>query len=1054
MAGLSLRLLGRYSLTIDERPVSGFSTEKERALLAYLAMHPGRPMRRSHLAGVLWPDQPEERALHSCRQALSTLRRLLGDHTAERPYLLLTRETAALDGSGQTWVDVLAFRQCMTRALEHYSGGASPGRLNIAALQEAVALYAGSLLADVRPAGCQPFDEWLLIEQEHLLRDAARGLALLVGYYEARGEYGRGLAVATRLAELSPCDEEHHRLAMRLAAADGQWTAARTQFQTCQRCLATLLDASPSAETLALLEQIEQRSLPAQPPPAPAVLPAPSNALVGRESELADLAARLADPLCRLVTMTGAGGSGKTRLALEAARQQVGLFRDGVYFVALADQPVDAPLEPAVAAALGFAFSDHGSLAGQLADYLRGRDLLLVLDNLEHLSQASAFVVRVLERAPRVVVLATSRGRLALKEEWVLPLDGLPCPSADASPEAVCRWDAPRLFVARVRQVEPRFVLTEGEATAIARICRQVDGLPLGLELAASLFPGRTCAAIADGIAAGMGALASGLSNTPERHRSMRAVFESSCEQLAEDERRVLAALSVFVGGCDAAAALAVAAAQGCHLEALAGRSLLRVGTNGRLSMHEVTRQFARERLAAARGAEEAVLRQHGQYFARWLADCLPLLAGESEAATLDAIAIEVGNIYAAWTWAVSRREVAVIEQALPALHRFFYDRSLHAEGIRFLDLAIPVAIESGRHGLHGRLLAYQGALSVRLGLLKAAETQLDAAWHILRHHGSDADRTLCLLSRAEMLMHAARYQEAAEVAAAAIDAAGEPGDPWARSSGLRVLGDVRHRTGNPRDALPLLEQALVLARRSGRAQAVATALNSLGDVLCHLGDYDSSLALMTESVQLLRRRHDRWRLALAVNNLGTLYHETGSLAKACDCYEESRAVCHDLGDVAGEAVALSNLGELALARGAHDDAEERFLAALRLAREADEPWAVMCTLDNLGLTRSARGDDAGAIACFAEVLATAQSSNVKPMALRVLVHMAALLLRRGGTEAAVLALRLVAHHEAAERDVQRQAEDLLRQAGAPDGATPDIEIDQAIDLVRQGLAA
>ncbi|MHB0878419.1 MAG: tetratricopeptide repeat protein [Anaerolineae bacterium] len=1053
MARLSLRFLGTYVAELDGKAVTGFSTEKERALLAYVALQPGRPLRRLHLAGLLWPEQSEERALHSCRQALSSLRRLLGEHDSGQPFLLMARDSVTFDGESDHWVDALAFRAELRRALAHYSGRDGRGRLNVRALRQAVDLYGGPLLAQLHPADCQPFEEWLLLEGESLARDAVTALALLAHYHEARGEYGLAFAAAARLAELAPWDEENHRLAMYMAAADGQWAAARSQYQTCRRCLESLLDAAPSAQTTSLLERVERRSLPPPAPVAATVLPPPGRATVGREAEMAELAGLLSDPTCRLVTITGAGGSGKTHLALEVAREQAGLFRDGVYFAAMADLAADAPLEVAVAAALGFVFSDRGSPAGQLADYLHNRCLLLVLDNLEHLRLAPAFVAQLLNRAPDLTVLATSRARLALREEWLLPLDGLAYPPGDEAPATIAGYDAVRLFLARARQLQPRFALSEADTLAAGRIGRLVDGLPLGLELAAGLLPGRTCTAIAGDIAASLDALLATVTNGPERHRSMRAVFASSYEQLADEERRVLTGLSAFIGGFDLGAAQAVVVATAAILESLRARSLVRADGSGRFSMHELLRQFAHDQLAAVPQEDDAVRRRHAHHYARLLADLAPQLAGASEGDAIDAIAGEMGNGYAAWAWAVSRRDADVLARSLPTLYRYYYDRSLLDEGVRVFEEAVPVAAALADGSLWARLLTYQGALCVRLGTLAAAEERLDRAWGLLSNGSSDADRMACLLTRAEMLMHMGRHDEATRATGAALSLAEKAGDWWGTSTGKRILGDVYHRTGRASEARSLLQEALALARTSGRSQAVVTALNSLGDVVCHLGDYEYGLRVLTESVELSRHRSDRWRLALAVNNLGTLYHEVGDFAQAATCYEESLAVCRDLGDAPGEAIALSNLGELAMMRGERDAAERLFVEGTRLAREADIPWALMCVLDNLGTIRADRGDYVGALACFREVLATAEASQAMPMLLKVLVHVAALLLRQGDSTDAVAVLRLAAGHEAAERDVQRQAEVLLLEAGAMPAGPVAMTLDEALALVSTALA-
>lgn len=656
MPRLALQLLGAFAVRLDDRPVTAFETDKTRALLAYLAIESAVPQRRDRLAGLLWPDRPEAAARRSLSQALFNLRRVIGDN-APSPFLQVTREAIQFNLASDYVVDVIEFEAAVQRAAAHQHAGALCPAC-VAQLRRAAELYRGDLLLAFSIADSAVFEDWLLLKREYVRQQALGALAQLTAHYMQQRDFEAALRYARRQLELDPWREEAHRQAMRALWQAGRRSEALAQYEAGKRALADQLGVEPSAETQALYQQIRSTTSGEAPHTVDSrlkPLPTSLTAFVGRERELEQLSHLSAQPGCRLITLVGPGGVGKSRLAVQFAASQRHRFPDGVAFVPLVGAASGAAIIAAMADSLGFAFYGPLDPRVQLVNYLRHRQCLIVLDNLEHLlgdPDTINLLSELLEAAPHCVLIATSREDLRVQAEWLFEVKGL---SAPAPGMAIEDSEAVQLFMQQARRVRGGLDLRDNDLAEIARICRSVEGLPLAIELAASWLRTLTCAEIAQEIERDVNFLVTSARDVPLRHRSIQAVFDHSWQLLTNEERRGLRRLAVFRGGFTREAAAQIAGAAIGLLSALVAKSLVRRAPDGRYDLHELVRQYVEAHLRADTDEFEAVNDRHAAYYSALLDRFSTKILSPQQVETLALLTLEINNLRAAWEWSVMR---------------------------------------------------------------------------------------------------------------------------------------------------------------------------------------------------------------------------------------------------------------------------------------------------------------------------------------------------------------------------------------------------------------
>jgi predicted ATPase/class 3 adenylate cyclase len=678
-------------------------------------------------------------------------------------------------------------------------------------------------------------------------------------------------------------------------------------------------------------------------------LPAQPTALVGRERELAEVVGLLRREDVRLVTLTGPGGVGKTRLALQAAAELVEDFTDGAWFVDLA--PVREPgLVPAVvAAALGVREAGRQPLEALLHAHLRERRLLLVLDNLEQVVAAAALVAELLAGAPGLTVLATSRIRLQLRaeREMVVPPLALPDRRRLGRPDRLTEYPAVRLFVERAQAARAGFVLDDASAPAVVEICHRLDGLPLAIELAAARVRLFDPEQLRDRLERRLPLLTGGARDLPARQRTLRDAIAWSHDLLAPDERILFDRLAVFAGGWTLEAADAVCDPEGerdldalSGLAALVDQSLLRqdeAAGEPRFRMLETVREYAVERLEES-GEGALLRRRHATYYLDLAEGAEPAPGESSSAELLARLEAEHDNLRAALHWTAERDAEAALRLAV-ACAGLWIVHGHFAEGRGWLERTLAFAVrapDSEGTRLRAKALSGAGVLAYRQGDHAPA-----AALH---------EQSLAL------------YREL--------------GDRAGIATSLNNLGTVANDQGDYGRAAALHEESLALRRKLGDRPGIAMSLNNLGGVAFRQGDYARAAAFYREGLALRRELGDRPGIASSLNNLASIAGQRGDYVEAATLFEESLALYRAMGDRAGIAVSLNNLGEAAMELGDLGRAAALCAEGLVLRRETGNRRAIASSLEVLASIVATKGLPAPATRLLGAAAALREASG------------------------------------------------------------------------------
>ncbi|NOZ49479.1 MAG: AAA family ATPase [Chloroflexi bacterium] len=898
---LSVRLLGLPTLSIDEVELN-LRGHKPLALLAYL-INTHKTHSRQHLVDLLFDKAADPRG--SLRWILCQLRKHVGDE-----YLLADRYQVAFDFDSDYWCDLEVLQTGTT------------------------SVYRGAFLEGLELRDGRRFMNWLYFEREHWRDVYQQGLVSQLERNEQGNDHKDALDIAQTLIQLDNLREAWHRAAMRAYARLGKREAALAQYELCRQILGDELGMSPSARTQALAETIRAGQHPnggipphqrvraptlaiTQPPatdlPPPSNLPMPTSSFVGRKAEMRVIAERMANPHCRLLTLLGPGGIGKSRLALQTAAKLRSSFEHGVFLVPLAQIDSADSFLPALASHLDLPVRGLKPPLTQLQDYLRERSLLLLLDNFEHLLNdegwpaAAEFLSDLLLIAPAVKILVTSRQRLNLQEEWLLDLQGLCYPTnASLSRADLLNSGAVQLFLQRAAQLQASYepaTVTTDELTAVACICHLVQGMPLAIELAAAWARQLSCAEIKQAITADMGFLASPSSTAPDRHASLRATFEHSWRLLRRDERELLRQLAVFQGHFDRAAAAEIAGASFFSLSHLIDKSLLQNLPPSRYQMHALIRQFALEKLGAKGDLETATRDRHSAFYCDFLAQRENDLKGKRQVEAAAEIENDFGNATAAWEWAGRQAHYRQLASAAFSLGHFLSERGRVQEG-RMLFAGAASRLGKGDGGSQSALalarIAYWQSRFAQKSqvkdLLDASSAYLDAG--ALTAEETHLDQAAAAQALGDYLQEVRGDSEAGKRSyLQSLRLAEDAEAKWEQARALTALSELLiWMEGDYLGARRLAERSLALRREINDLAGMVDSLASLTIITSFLRQYREAFAYAQEGLNLSRPlgaiKTEQSRDALA-----WVYLLTGQIDRTVECLHKSLRICIDLGD-------------------------------------------------------------------------------------------------------------------------------------------------------------
>ncbi len=973
---LRLNLLGEPQIYLGDALLTGFISSKSQALLIYLAAT-GRANARDKLATLLWDEMPDAAARKNLTKALSNIRKLTGD------LLETDNQAASLDPNQKPVVDLHSFEETVTKAVTSAPDDPTPNEINIAELQEALTLYQGDFLAAFHVKDAPLFEEWVWSERERLHDLAVQGLLHVAEYLRQEEKQGEAISYLRRLLEMDPIHEEAHLLLIQALAETGQRSAALTQYEQCRQILAEELGVDPSTELQALHERLLKIGAP-QPHNIPTLAP-----IVGRDVESEEIHFLLTEPGCRLLTIAGPGGIGKTRLAYHVASNFVQTadcnpidttYPDGVYFVALAPVSTIDGLIAAIADALHFAFRESEALWEQLSSFLQRKEMLLVLDNFEQLLQHShdetnrgqgqecvTFLTTLFEKAPNLKIIATSRTRLGIQSEHIFHLGGMEYPKVDAAnlaPHAPTQeahmppsevetsmaaeestidlpvYGAVQLFAQNACRLRPDFTLTSENYPAVAAICHQVGGMPLGILLATSWITVLSPAEILAEISTSPDMLETQESDVPTRQRSIRAAFDYTWQMLSKREREIYKKLSVFRGDFTRQAAQHVAGASLRELMSMVDKSLITPAQDGRFSLHGLLRQFGIEKLEEEQDLTHFVCEQHCRFFAEIMAERALAFKGADQVTALHETEIDSEDIRAAWQWAVQNLQIESLSQFIDGLCQFYAWRGRFQEGETVAHRSgevFQVCLETSELPVVANRSSSEDKR--KPALKNWDENQPDRLWlesliaKSLTWHGEFArllGRTGYALELLEESLERLSAAESAYESTFAESTSAESTSAESSELDLRAerafallhMGEAL-REDDKEAAQQNFELSLEQYRAANDQWGTANALAALGWVVQHWGNYDVARQIYQDGLSIRKALRDRRGEAESLRAVGGVALYQGDLTQAAKLIEESIDIAEELEDQVGRAAGFGKTGEILIALGRFSEAQQ-----------------------------------------------------------------------------------------------------------------------------------
>lgn len=750
--------------------------------------------------------------------------------------------------------------------------------------QEAIDLHTAPLLGGYSDPDLPTYSSWLELERASLQNLYESALLSQAQTLEAGGDFASASEVLHKLLGCDPLAETVLQAYLRTTYLAGQREKALKAYAEFEQAVRLEFEIEPLAETQTLAQSIrESKPLMAQSPARalaqPSPLPAQSTRFVGRRQELRELMGQLHQPDCRLLTLMGIGGTGKTRLALELAQQVQGSFTDGVRFVPLAALDSAEGVVSSLVQSLGLKLAPSRDPWAQLLDYLSNKRVLLVLDNFEQVMAANGLVAEILQRSQDLKLLVTSRESLKLSGEWLFDVQGLSYPGSGKAqpPES---YDAVQLFVNGVKRVAPQLVLEQSDLDTIAQLCRKLEGHPLAIELASSWARIMPIGRIAQELEHGYDLLQTDLADLPERQRNLRAILDKTWASLSEKKRQTLARLSVFAGGCTLEAAEQVTETHFSILLSLVNESLLKRLSSTRFGLHELLKQYLREKLEQNPTATQQAAGQHANFFLHRLEQAQTSYHRLDYSASHLELMQDLDNVRLGLKHAHQHNPQALSAASLNTIYSLFREASLYQELITVLEAVQP------RLSPEARTLTkvYLAELLAETGDLQKAAGHLES----VADPTSDLNHLHLEFAKATLSFHQGQIENAEQSARKALELAQGLGHSRHVLKARVKLASVYQQTGRTQEAIGLLENDLAQLRTIQPNRDLVAMLVSQGAHYGLLGQLEVGKELLQESMRVARQLNDSYHQVAAATSLLYILNVLGQNQEAARMAEEA----------------------------------------------------------------------------------------------------------------------------------------------------------------------
>lgn len=1001
---LNLSFLGTYSAKFGNTVIQGFESAKVRALLAYLMLESDKPQSRDHLIGLLWGEGDDIKASKNLRQALSNLRKTIQDTDPENPFLLMVSDTIQADvNNPHIWLDTRVFEKLISDCEQHPHRRIETCTACANRLGQAVQLYRGGFLHGFILKDSEYFQDWLVARREYFHQKMISVLEQLTDYHQQRCEYKTAIEYARRLISMDEWREESYVLLMRLLYSSSQRSEALKLYQKCSRILRDEFGVEPQPETVQLYQEILNNRIPADRSVLPQNnLPAFGTTFVGRQKEFLQIVECLQTKDRRLVTVVGPGGVGKTRLAIQIGQDQAHSFQNGVFWVLLENIETPNALPDIIANAVGMELPAKGDARSHVLTFLRHRDILLIFDNYEHLLPATEFVAEILNRAPGVSILITSRESLHLQIEWVFELTGLPLQAKEKEelPAAVL------LLEQRAQRLEPQFrISTDEEYKDALHLCELLDGLPLGIELASGMLKKYTCGEIAEQVSENIRTLASSLRDIPSRHRSLWVVFEHSWDLLSTEEKQAFAALGVFSSRFTATAAYEICTTASGLLDDLCRKSLVRQLGRDLYSLHPLLQQYARKKQGLIGISEEEINKKFQKYYGSFALKGERGMKSERVQQALDDFSNEWVNLIASWNIALAGRDIKALDMLLSPFFWFFEIRGKIYEGETLFQVALSVMEtlkedQMKSRNFYYRLLVYYGWLSFRRG-------QTDRAAQYLGQAVEQGFDTLIVSEQIFSITH---------------------------------LGSIYYEMGQKTKAHELHEKAMRLCVENQAFWEEALTCNHYGSMLSMDGDLDQAEKILKQGAGIAEVNQFTWIIASILSNLAVLVYFRQDYQTAIDLFLRSNEKSSQYGDLhRSPSVNHNNLAECYALMGQLDKASEHLETALYHFKECGNVVFLPYVYNTLATIHLQANKYNEARQALDDGIKSAVENQMQAVLNNLLVDYARFFLLTGRSQDAARIVHYVTSSASTIKEGQDKSSQLLEEFG--DGLRRDVEL-------------